>query len=199
MAPSALSLSTTLPNGVTNVPYMQQIVTGGLPPYSINLSATQGAPSGVGVNINTGAFTFTAPTAGPYGFSVQVTDSSSQTAQGAFTVTVYDPLAITTSALSPGVSGVAYSHAVVATGGKAPLTYSLSGGSLPANLTLDPSSGLISGTPGAAATSNFVVKVTDGAGQVQTAAPADHRLPPLSASPPRHYRRADELSHITKP
>ena len=48
-------------------------------------------------------------------------------------------------------------------GGTAPYTFSVTGGSLPAGLTLTPA-GLLAGTPTAAATSNFVVRATDANG-----------------------------------
>jgi hypothetical protein len=71
-------------------------------------------------------------------------------------------LTITTgSPLTGGVVGTAYSVQFAATGGTTPYTWSLASGSaLPAGLTLS-SSGLLSGTPTAAATSTFSVTVTD--------------------------------------
>lgn len=67
---------------------------------------------------------------------------------------------ITTVALTDGAVGVGYSDGLTAIGGRVPYVWSVSAGSLPAGLALDPSTGGISGTPTAAGTSNFTVHVT---------------------------------------
>jgi len=72
------------------------------------------------------------------------------------------PVAISTTTLSGATVGAAYSQTLAATGGTTPYKWSISAGSLPAGLTLS-STGVISGTPTAAATTSFTVKVTDSA------------------------------------
>lgn len=62
--------------------------------------------------------------------------------------------------LQSGVTGTAYSETVTAQGGTSPYTFSLVSGALPTGLSLN-SSGVISGTPSAAGTSTFTVRVTD--------------------------------------
>jgi|GEM_PF-1205303 len=69
------------------------------------------------------------------------------------------PTITTTSPLPSGTIGTAYSQTLAASGGTAPYTWSVSSGSLPAGLSLS-SAGVISGTPTAATTSSFTVKVT---------------------------------------
>ncbi len=76
-------------------------------------------------------------------------------------------LAITTpSNLPGGTVGVAYSTTLSATGGQSPYTWSISNGSLPPGLTLDTSTGIISGTPTSASGSpfSFQATVSDSAG-----------------------------------
>jgi large repetitive protein len=80
------------------------------------------------------------------------------------------PLAITTTSLPNGTVGVTYSQTLAASGGATPYTWSISSGSLPANLSLNASTGIISGTPTAAATSNFTIKVTASSGATSTQA-----------------------------
>ena len=70
-------------------------------------------------------------------------------------------VAITTPATQLlGTATVLYSQTLAASGGTPPYTWSLVSGALPAGLSLS-SSGVITGTPTGAGTSNFTVKVTD--------------------------------------
>jgi hypothetical protein len=93
---------------------------------------------------------------------------------------VVAPLTVTTTALPSGAVGTAYSAAVAAAGGVAPLgTWSLSQGTLPAGLTLAPD-GAITGTPTAAGTSTFTVRITDAANTAATRQLAINiQLPPV--------------------
>ena len=59
--------------------------------------------------------------------------------------------------------GTTYTSALAAAGGVAPYTYSTAG-TLPAGLTLDPSTGALTGTPTAAGTFAFTAQVTDTSG-----------------------------------
>lgn len=71
------------------------------------------------------------------------------------------PPVITTTSLPDATQGVAYSQTLSATGGRPPYSWSLTAGSLPTGLSLNSSTGVISGTPTATGTSSFTVKVTD--------------------------------------
>ena len=70
---------------------------------------------------------------------------------------------ITTSSLPNGKVGEAYSEALTADGTE-PITWSISGGALPDGLTLNETTGEISGTPTADGTAKFTVKATNSAG-----------------------------------
>ncbi|MBP2208165.1 hypothetical protein JOJ86_005891 [Rhodococcus percolatus] len=70
-------------------------------------------------------------------------------------------LTITTASLPGGTVSSAYSQTLTVTGGTGSKTWSIATGTLPAGLTLAPSTGVISGTPIAAGTSNFTVQVVD--------------------------------------
>ena len=58
---------------------------------------------------------------------------------------------ITTTSLPGGTKTGTYSQNLAATGGTTPLTWSLTAGSLPTGLTLNASTGVISGTVSASA------------------------------------------------
>lgn len=70
------------------------------------------------------------------------------------------PLTLTCPTLD-GVSGTAYSDFLVATGGVAPYTFSIVTGSLPTGLSLNSSTGEISGTPSVSGQFSFTARVTD--------------------------------------
>src|ERR1035441_9762884 len=69
------------------------------------------------------------------------------------------PQVLTTS-LPPGTAGTSYSATLAATAGTTPYTWSLSSGNLPAGLSLNASTGAITGIPTVGGTSNFTVQVT---------------------------------------
>jgi len=143
--------STTLSAAGGTTPYTWSIISGNLPP-------------GLTLNSN-GVISGTPTKAGTFTFTIKVTDSSNpvKTATKEFSITVNEqtqPLTITTEALPDGIVGTQYSATLSASGGTAPYTWSLVSGSLPTDLTLS-NAGVISGTPSAAGTYNFTVKVED--------------------------------------
>ncbi len=79
--------------------------------------------------------------------------------------------AVSTASLANGVVGSAYSQTLTATGGTTPYTWEAVSGTLPAGLSLS-AAGVISGTPTAAGTSSFTVRVTDSASPAATATQA---------------------------
>ena len=79
------------------------------------------------------------------------------------------PLAISTASLPGGFANVAYTATLTASGGTSPYTWSIASGSLPPGLTLNATSGAITGTPSTTGTSTFTVQVSDASSPVQTA------------------------------
>jgi hypothetical protein len=68
---------------------------------------------------------------------------------------------IAVTSLSNGAVGTAYSQTVWGYAGISPFTWSIAAGNLPNGLSLNPNSGVISGTPTANGTSNFTVQIAD--------------------------------------
>ncbi len=91
------------------------------------------------------------------------------TKSASVTVAVWPHLVITTASLFNGAQGAAYSAVVQNSGGMPALRWSVSGGALPSGLTLNPNTGVISGTPTTAEIANFTVQVTDSANPAQVA------------------------------
>jgi hypothetical protein len=74
------------------------------------------------------------------------------------------PLGIDASALAGGTAGQAYAGSLTAQGGTKPYAWSIASGALPAGLSLDSTSGAISGVPSSSGTTAFVARVVDAAG-----------------------------------
>jgi len=109
--------------------------------------ATIGSTTGLATGVSVGTSTISATFSGITGSTVLVVQAA--------------PLAITTATLPSVTEGGAYSQSLTASGGTLPYTWSIISGSLPTGLTLNTSTGVISGTPTATGTFNFTAQVSD--------------------------------------
>ena len=164
--------TTSLPSGFVGTAYSAMLTAvGGVYPYT--WAITDGSlPNGLHLNASTGAITGTPTTVGTPNFTVQVADSETPpvtaSAQLSITITVV-PLRITTTSLPYGVFGTPYSAMLTAAGGVYPYTWTITAGSLPAGLSLNGSTGAITGTPTGGGASIFTVQVADSESPPQTA------------------------------
>lgn len=92
-------------------------------------------------------------------------------------------ISIITTDLPNGIQGVAYSQTVQTTGGQAPLAFTISTGALPTGLTINATSGAITGTPSAAGNYNFTVRVQDDNATIDTQAFTVRTYAPLNTAP----------------
>ncbi len=164
----AITNSTTLPGGPPNVFYSTQLMpTGGSgAPYTWTLSVPGNLASiNLSLNPATGVISGTPLTTGTASFSVTVTDSVGHTSQAfPFTVTISTALTISSPATLPaGDAGSAYSYTLAAAGGtNSGYTWSATGGNFATSgLSLNTSTGAITGTPTASGTITFTANVTD--------------------------------------
>jgi hypothetical protein len=130
-------------------------------PYdSLNVGIAQGAVAPVvGVDPDPQEFFVDTPSQGPDGFRAQASGGQSVLVRFT-TVETPDAPVITTTALPDGAVGAAYSTTVAGTTSNPPITWSVTGGSLPPGLTMA-SDGTISGTPTAEGAFTFTVTATD--------------------------------------
>lgn len=170
--------STSLPDGVLNTAYSATLQSiGGT--GAVTWSLTTGTlPAGLTLNPSTGAISGTSTAAGTSTIRVKAIDSASPpnsvTIALSITVNAIAPsFAISTGSLSNGTIGVPYDQLLTATGGTAPLTWTVSSGSLPAGLSLNATTGEITGTPTSSTTTppsfTFTVTVTDSSATPLTA------------------------------
>jgi hypothetical protein len=168
---SPLTITTTsLPGGSVGTPYSASIgATGGSGSYAFSIRGGT-LPAGLSMSAN-GAITGTPTAGGTSTFTVEVTDTSNPPlhATAKLSITIANPLTITTASLPNPTAGSRYSEKILATGGKTPYTFSLTSGTLPFGLTLSPN-GVISGTPTQPFQRvTFTVTVTDSSDPVQVA------------------------------
>jgi len=162
--PLAITNTSPLAAGVVNQPYnVVMAATGGAPPFVWSLQSGV-IPPGLTLNPTTGILSGTPTTAGTFSFVIALVDANGLTTFGSFTIAVTGALTITTvSPLPVGAVNQFYSEILAASGGFPPYTWALTTGALPLGITLDPATGIISGTTTASGTFNFVVTATDSA------------------------------------
>ncbi|WP_224369118.1 putative Ig domain-containing protein [Hyalangium versicolor] len=171
--------SSTLPEGDTSVSYSTQLTaTGGRGSLSWSSSGT--LPPGLSLS-STGTLSGTPTTAGSFFFTARVTDAGGKTDSRSLTLVIQGPPVIATASLADGYVASAYSATLVASGGRAPLSWSFTG-TLPPGLSLSSSGGL-SGTPTTTGSFAFTARVTDSLGRSASRSVdiAVYRLPSITS------------------
>jgi hypothetical protein len=166
--PTALSLQTN-----KSVQFTDLVSTTSSVPIhtTVTWSVEQiGVTSGADYGSITQTGLYTAPANVPLGglnpipvYVVSTEDPTKQAIAYATITTAPVPLGISTTLLPNGNanSSTAYSTTISAYGGVQPYTWSITSGSLPTGLSLNSSSGVISGTPTVAGAYSFTATVTD--------------------------------------
>jgi hypothetical protein len=156
--------TTSLPSGIVGMAYTQTLSgTGGTTPYTWSLASGQ-LPTGLTLSPD-GTISGTPTAAGSFNIAVQLADSASQTVTQTLSLTITSSLTISTTTLPNGSLNQPYNTSVAATGGLTPYVWTLSTGTLPPGLTLNPD-GTITGTPTAAGAALFTLVVADSAAPI---------------------------------
>jgi formylglycine-generating enzyme required for sulfatase activity len=142
-------------------------VKGGKAPYSWTTRAP--LPAGLRLDANTGVLSGEPAkgTSGNYSAAVQVTDTDGQTAAGlfSFAITAGEPLSILEKSLPGAILNNPYNTQLNAKGGSSKeLKWSTESGKLPPGLSLNETTGEISGTPTNTGNEEIIFKVEDPAG-----------------------------------
>jgi uncharacterized repeat protein (TIGR03803 family) len=158
---TALSLptTTTLPGWTVNAPGYGKTLTatGGAAPFTFALTSGS-LPSGLGLD-SSGVLTGTPTATGSYHFVVTVTDSTGSAVSQSYALSINPAVTITTAVLANAPAGIAYSQAIVTSGGTGGLTFTETG-PLPPGLLLT-HAGVLIGAPTATGSYTFTITATD--------------------------------------
>ncbi|TBR35967.1 MULTISPECIES: putative Ig domain-containing protein [Dyella] len=156
----AMNLPPTIPDTAKiGQPYTSTVaVTGGVPPYTYTVA---GAPSGLTVSSTTGEISWTPTTTATSSFTLTVNDSNGGVVSKLYQLHPAPPTLINTSTFDQTTTGgEPYTATFSATGGTAPYEVTTAS-TLPTGLTLDPATGILSGTPKQSGNFNLIFKITD--------------------------------------
>jgi hypothetical protein len=149
----------TLPAAEVGVAYNANLnINGGSPPYNVSL-ATGVLPPGLNLLSESIAGTLTSVKGSR--FTLRVTDNLGDSRTQRFRIAAVGAVNISKRSLPIGHVGRSYTGRLRARSGKKPFTWSLVAGALPSGLSLDATTGRITGIPLSSGDTNLTFRVTD--------------------------------------
>lgn len=148
--PPVWTSNISLPDARENSSYSATVTATGKPTPTYAVATGSSLPAGLSLNATTGAITGTPTVDGNFIFTLNAKNADSTTAQTFFLKVVADtspPVWTSNVNLTDGRENSSYSTTVNATGKPTPTYAVAAGSSLPAGLSLNATSGVISGTP----------------------------------------------------
>ncbi|MFC3540121.1 putative Ig domain-containing protein [Couchioplanes caeruleus subsp. azureus] len=153
--------------------------SGGGAPY---IWTATGLPGGLTINPSTGVVAGTPTATGTWTTTATATDAAKRTISVSFTWNVATALAIINPDAQTSVTGTAVSVTVTAGGGSAPYTWTATG--LPDGLSINASTGVISGTAATPGTSTVTLTATDAGNRIDSVNVAWNVAGPLDVQTP---------------
>lgn len=168
IAAPAITTASPLPAGTQGAAYSTTIVAAlGSGGYVWTIQSQTGTNAWV-INSSTGILSGTPGIAETDSITVQVTDSNGVSVQKAFSLQINASIpVITTASLPTATVGSAYNFTMSATSGTPPYVWSVPVGE-PAWLSINASTGALTGTPPGVETDSLQIKVTDSLNQSDT-------------------------------
>jgi hypothetical protein len=158
--PQPVITSALTKTGTVGIVISSYAITASNSPTSYNATSL---PAGLSVNTSTGVISGTPTTAGTFNTTLSATNSGGTgSATLVFTISAapVTPPSITSALTATATQNGAFSYTITAT--NSPTSYGATG--LPAGLSVNTSTGVISGTPTAAGTSNVTLSAANGGG-----------------------------------
>jgi len=170
--PPLIDAAQQLPAGMVAVPYPSTAINaeGGIEPYRFSLKIGSSLPQDLTLNATTGVISGTPTTEGNFTTTIVVTGANGASAERAYTIRIdaYD-LAVDIPATIPGQANKPLAPVILdATGGLEPYNWSVSP-SLPLGLSLNATTGSITGTPTTAGNTTVTFTVKDARQRTATA------------------------------
>jgi type II secretory pathway pseudopilin PulG len=157
--PLTITAPTSLPSGGTGVAYTSTTSTGTGGGGTYTWSATA-LPAGMAINSSSGTISGTPTASGTFSVTITLNDSTGDAADtSVLSLTIVAPPSVSTSSLPNATMTVAYSTTLAGTGGTSPYTWAQTG--LPTGLSLNTSTGVISGTATVGGTATVAITMTD--------------------------------------
>ncbi|MBA4696663.1 MAG: putative Ig domain-containing protein [Legionella sp.] len=145
------------------VPYSQaNVASGGTGNYTFRVSAGT-LPAGLDLDLTNGTVFGTPQVAGPFNYTIEVTDGTplpaTQNSQGTINAALSMNASVPVAASL--VVGNSYTQTNTPVGGTAPYTYTLISGAVPSGTTFNTSNGTVQGTLTTAQSFSYTVRIND--------------------------------------
>ena len=119
-------------------------------------------PTGLSLNTSTGVISGTPTATGSYSVTVTATNAGGTSSPATINFTITVPAPVVTGSTQSGTVGTAFTYTISAT--NSPTSYAQTGGTLPGGLSLNTSTGVISGTPTTVGSYSITVTATNAGG-----------------------------------
>ena len=158
-----ITTKSPLPEVLVNTPYTAQLEDEGTP--AITWSA-QGLPPGLSITSD-GTISGTPTQYGTFNVKVTASNPADKPTKKTFKLLVSSvPVFNESGTLADGKEKKSYTHKLNVSG-STPITYSITGGTLPAGITINAEKGTLKGTPKAAGDYTFTVRAANSAGSAE--------------------------------